>query len=150
MRNNNSDTDSCSAGCDSQRVISAGVVALDQVLTYNRWGSHHAAGMIFALRRDVVDMAGNPIGEGGVPGQVMLRPGKRPRPLVLRANEGDVLQVHFTNLLAPARPNSDGTTTRLASMMVNGTRVLGDTHDPVVTGQVLLLIGVSAGFFFIF
>ena len=113
---NNSDTDSCSAGCDSQRVISAGVVALDQVLTYNRWGSHQSSGMIFALRRDVVDMAGNPIGEGGLPGQVMVRPGKRPRPLVLRANEGDVLQVHFTNLLAPARPNAKGTTTRLASM----------------------------------
>ncbi|MBC8291866.1 MAG: hypothetical protein H8E45_01725 [Proteobacteria bacterium] len=138
---NNSDTDSCSAGCEPQRVISADVVALDQVLTYNRWGSHQAAGMIFALRRDVVDLAGNPIGQGGMPGQVMLRPGKRPRPLVLRANEGDVLQVHFTNLLAPARPTNKGTTTRLASMMVNGTRVLGDTHDPVVTG----LEGIEPG-----
>ena len=30
-----------------------------------------------------------------------LRSDKRPRPLVLRANEGDCLEVTFTNLLSP-------------------------------------------------
>lgn len=33
-------------------------------------------------------------------GWVMLRPGKRPRPMVLRMNVGDCLEVNFTNLLA--------------------------------------------------
>ncbi|MGH9194578.1 MAG: hypothetical protein ACRD1T_02415, partial [Acidimicrobiia bacterium] len=33
------------------------------------------------------------------PGKVMLRPDKRPRPMVLRANAGDCLQISFQNLL---------------------------------------------------
>ncbi|HKP12626.1 MAG TPA: hypothetical protein VJZ91_10965, partial [Blastocatellia bacterium] len=33
------------------------------------------------------------------PGKVMLRPDKRPRPIVLRANVGDCLQISFQNLL---------------------------------------------------
>jgi hypothetical protein len=34
-------------------------------------------------------------------GQVSLRADKRPRPLTLRANEGDCLQINFSNLLDP-------------------------------------------------
>ena len=33
------------------------------------------------------------------PGKVMLRDVKRPRPIVLRVNRGDFLQIHFRNLL---------------------------------------------------
>jgi hypothetical protein len=62
---------------------------------------------------------------------VKLRPDKRPRPIVLRVNEGDCLEVNFTNLLSssvpPNHPESttvaplhDSTTTRNASIHVNG------------------------------
>jgi len=91
--------------------VTANVVALDQVYTYNRFGAFNPAGMIYALRRDVV---------GSGPGNVRLRAGKRPRPIVLRVNEGDCLQVNFTNLLSPSRPNNDSTLTRTASVHVNG------------------------------
>ncbi|HKX27985.1 MAG TPA: hypothetical protein VJ302_09855, partial [Blastocatellia bacterium] len=70
-------------------VISADVVALEQVYIYNRFGAFNPGGMLYALRQDVVDLSGRPIGDGGQPGRVMLRPDKRPRPLVLRVNEGD-------------------------------------------------------------
>jgi manganese oxidase len=81
--------------CD--RTIKADVVALDQAFYNNRLGSIQAGGMMFALRRDVVSI-GMPRG-ALVPGYVMLRPDKRPRPIVLRVNVGDCLQVQFQNLL---------------------------------------------------
>jgi hypothetical protein len=82
------------------RTITAKVVAFDQVYTYNRLGAFNPAGMMYALSRDVemIDPA-----KGFTAGNVRLRAGKRPRPLVLRANEGDCLQVSFTNLLTPTR-----------------------------------------------
>jgi hypothetical protein len=86
-------------------------VAFDIVYFYNRFGAFNPAGMMYALKRDVV---------GNTPGNVQLRPDKRPRPIVLRVNEGDCLQVNFTNLLAPTRPNNNSTFTRTASMHVNG------------------------------
>ena len=82
--------------CD--RTIKADVVALDQAFYNNRLGSLQAGGMMFALRRDVVSI-GMPRGNL-VPGYVMLRPDKRPRPIVLRVNVGDCLEVQFQNLLA--------------------------------------------------
>ncbi|HKX32026.1 MAG TPA: copper oxidase [Blastocatellia bacterium] len=97
-------------------VISADVVALEQVYIYNRFGAFNPEGMLYALRQDVVDLSGRPIGDGGQPGRVMLRPDKRPRPLVLRVNEGDCLRVRFTNLLAPSPPN--------------GSLVIPDPPDP--------------------
>ena len=61
--------------------VTAKVVALGQVLMYNRLGSQQPGGMIYALARDVVSktnlnrtcdtLACNP-------GQVQLRPGKWP------------------------------------------------------------------------
>lgn len=84
-----------------QRIIHADVVVLDQDIVFNRFGSHDPYGMIYALRRDVVNKQGN--GEL-LAGQVRLRSDKRPRPLILRANEGDILEVTFTNLLSPQQP----------------------------------------------
>ncbi|PTL85977.1 copper oxidase [Vitiosangium sp. GDMCC 1.1324] len=85
---------------ECKRTITADVVALDQVYTYNRFGSYNPTGMMYALRRDVEPIDGSrPIG----PGNVRLRLDKRPRPLTLRANVGDCLQIHFTNWLAPTR-----------------------------------------------
>src|SRR5436190_3593655 len=69
-----------------ERIVKADVVALDQVIMYNRLGTVNPAGMIFALKRDVVAI--DPA-KGIVAGNVRLRPDKRPRPLVLRMNNGD-------------------------------------------------------------
>jgi cold shock CspA family protein len=80
------------------RTIKADVVALDQAFYNNRLGAFQAGGMIFALRRDVVPIYGTgPL----TAGQVMLRPSKRPRPMVLRMNVDDCLEVRFQNLLSP-------------------------------------------------
>jgi manganese oxidase len=103
-----------------ERTITASVVALEQVYTYNRFGAFNPAGMMFALRRDVVvanedseeirklrikeneqiPQTHNANQDKLLSGNVRLRPDKRPRPLVLRINEGDCLQVTFTNLLS--------------------------------------------------
>ena len=40
-----------------KRALTANVVALDQVFFYNRLGAVNPAGMVYALRRDVVDTA---------------------------------------------------------------------------------------------
>lgn len=97
------------------RTICADVVALDQMLVYNRFGSFNPYGMIYALRRDVVTTA-KPVesltadqcdfslgieshGTDLSPGRVRLRDCKRPRPLTLRANVGDILHVRLGNAL---------------------------------------------------
>ena len=69
------------------RMITANVVAMPQPIMLNRLGATIPDGLIFALKRDTVV----------VNNQIQLRPGKRPRPLVLRANVGDCLTVTFTN-----------------------------------------------------
>ena len=83
--------------CKCNRTITADVVALDQAFFNNRLGAFQAGGMIFALKGDVVSNDGS---KELKPGKVMLRPGKRARPMVLRMNVDDCLQVNFTNLLA--------------------------------------------------
>jgi hypothetical protein len=97
------------------RTVTANVVAIDQVYTYNRFGAFNPAGMVYALQRDVV----------GSPGNWRLKDGKRPRPLTLRVNEGECLQVSFTNLLNDPRPHNDSTKTRNASIHVNGLDYVG-------------------------
>ena len=60
-----------------QRQLTANVVALDQVFFYNRLGAQNPAGMVYALRRDVVDVGtGKTEAQGGVltAGRVALRP----------------------------------------------------------------------------
>lgn len=112
------------AGRDSATIV-ADVVALDSLLVYNRFGSFNPFGMIFALREDVVPAATpvrfvdaadceKPVAEqdsraapGAAlsPGAVRLRDCKRARPLTLRANVGDTLEIHFQNLLADDQPD---------------------------------------------
>jgi hypothetical protein len=92
-------------GCTHSRTIHADVVALDQQLVYNRFGSMNPYGMIYALKRDVVNLDGSPMTEHSQPGRVRLRDGKRPRPLILRVAPGDHLVVHFTNMLSPEQPD---------------------------------------------
>lgn len=91
------------------RTVTAQVVALEQAYTYNRFGAFNPEGLIYALRRDVVEedseqSIGSPDRnrDRALAGKVQLRSDKRPRPLVLRVNEGDCLQVTFTNLLSHA------------------------------------------------
>ncbi|MCB9232398.1 MAG: hypothetical protein H6581_12085 [Bacteroidia bacterium] len=77
------------------------MVALDQPWMYNRMGAAQPTGMIYALQSDVV--AKSPLKPIG-PGNVRLRDQKRPRPIVLRANQGDILVINFKNLLRPFDP----------------------------------------------
>src|SRR5689334_25440364 len=92
------------------RTIKADVVALDQVIMYNRLGTINPGGMIYALKKDVVAI--DPL-KGIVAGNVRLRSNNRPRPIVLRINSGDCLQITFTNLLSPS-PLGDQPATRSA------------------------------------
>ena len=112
------------------RTMRADVVALDQAFFYNRLGAVNPAGMIYALRRDVVDGNGVPLTEGGAatPGAVMLREDKRPRPLVLRMNVGDCLSISFQNLLSPS-PINNQPATRTASIHVIGAQLVSSIAD---------------------
>src|SRR5688572_19401720 len=81
-----------------QRIVKADVVAFDQPFFYNRLGAVNPAGMIYALRRDVTAKSST---TGLVPGNVRLKDYKRARPLVLRMNVGDCIQIAFQNVLDP-------------------------------------------------
>ena len=131
--------------------VTADVVAIDQAFYYNRLGAMNPSGMIYALKSDVVAR------DGAIQpsfGNVMLRPDKRPRPLVLRVNEGDCLTVNFTNWLSPttagsllkpiapsvppnATPinNGDAPATRNASFHVIGMQVNGISSDASNVGN---------------
>ena len=108
-----------------ERTITANVVAFDIVYFYNRFGAFNPAGMMYALKRDVVAADGGTKGQGNA----MLRKTKRPRPIVLRVNEGDCLRVTFTNWLSTANIPGDSTATRNASMHVNGLDYVNSIAD---------------------
>jgi hypothetical protein len=104
-----------------ERTIKANVVALDQAIIYNRLGTVNPNGMIYALKQDVVAI--DPL-KGIVAGNVRLRSNKRPRPIVLRMNNGDCLRISFTNLLSPS-PLSNQPATRSAGVHVIGMELVG-------------------------
>lgn len=95
--------------CD--RMIQAEVVAFEQAIVLNRYGAFNPSGMLFALKQDIVFSDGAPFDDSNLKDEhgnvktVKLREDKRPRPLVLRANEGDCLEVRFHNLLMEAVPD---------------------------------------------
>jgi hypothetical protein len=116
-----------------QRTIVAKVAAIDQMITYNRLGSNTPAAEIFALLRDIQDNSSHQSCDKVTcqPGQVSLRPDKRPRPIVLRANVHDCLEVQFTNLIDPKpatgpcvgttkNPRADGSSTCYTGMHIQG------------------------------
>jgi hypothetical protein len=74
------------------RTVKADVVAIPKALMLNRLGAAIPNAFVFALRSDT-------IGSGN---SIQLRPGRRPRPIVLRANVGDCLQIKFTNAIPPS------------------------------------------------
>jgi hypothetical protein len=98
------------------RTIKADVVAFDQPFFYNRLGAVNPAGMIYALRRDVEAKSF----AGLVPGNVRLKKYKRARPIVLRMNVGDCIQILFQNLLDPNRADDNQPATRTASIHAVG------------------------------
>jgi manganese oxidase len=88
--------------------IFAEVVALEQPIVVNRFGAFMPGGMMYALKRDVVRIDDNqPITElseadwSQLAGRVKLRDSKRPRPLVLRVNEKQCIDVRLHNLMTP-------------------------------------------------
>src|SRR3954468_5145974 len=92
--------------CTPQNTVFANVVAINQTIVNNRMGANLPGGMIFALARDVCAQGGVVNGQAVcdpnasiTPDNVTLKPYKRPRPLVLRVNQGQCLKVGFTNLL---------------------------------------------------
>jgi len=98
----------------SGRTIVAEVVALDQPFMVNRLGSSVPTGQIFALRTDVMptDDKLPPLPSfdrqqdlSQYVGKVMLKPYKRPRPIVMRVNVGDILEIRFCNLLSGIKPS---------------------------------------------
>src|SRR5262249_59480698 len=103
------------------RTIKANVVALDQVIMFNRLGAVNPNGMIFALKQDVVAI--DPA-KGLVAGNVRLRADKRPRPIVLRMNSGDCLKNSFTTLLSNVALR-DQPATRTAGVHVMGLELDG-------------------------
>ena len=81
----------------------------------NRLGATIPNGFVFALRSDTVTNNGN----------IWLRPGKRPRPVVLRANVGDCLQISFQNAIPAAKfaqstPQSPAVATTEVSLHIQG------------------------------
>lgn len=113
------------------RTVIADVVAIDQPIFYNRLGAVNPAAMIYALRRDVADKSSDLTeSEGGTlsAGQVKLRDDKRPRPLVLRVNAGDCLQINFQNLLS-AVAFAGQPATRNAGIHVNGMQLVRGIAD---------------------
>ncbi|HZI19290.1 MAG TPA: Ig-like domain-containing protein [Pyrinomonadaceae bacterium] len=108
------------------RLITADVVAFDQVIVYNRLGAINPYGMMYALRRDVVPIDPS---KGMVPGNVQLRKDKRPRPIVLRMNAGDRLQVRFQNLLSPSPADDNQPATRTASVHAAGLQLVNNILD---------------------
>ncbi|MEK6372203.1 MAG: hypothetical protein AABO58_05855 [Acidobacteriota bacterium] len=134
------------AQCEkAKRVVTADVVAFDQHIMLNRIGASLPTGMIFALKRDVIAITGKDAG----PGNARLRPDKRPRPLVLRVNQYDCLDITFTNWLShtPINPANDvippitpplaatQTGTRAASIHINGMQLYQMSDDGSWVGK---------------
>jgi hypothetical protein len=91
----------------------AHISAIDQPIWYNRLGAHDPAAMMFALDSDIVQ---------GPSGSYSLRPGKRPRPLVLRVPEGSCLLIFVTNRLT-STPGSNQPGTRDVNVHITGMQV---------------------------
>ncbi len=170
--------------CTRENTVVARVAAIEQMYVYNRFGAFNPAGMMYALRRDLVasvddDSSAEQSGESTVKdgeaipekageldkqlaGNVRLRPGKRPRPIILRVNENDCLRVEFTNLLGPTLDgeehvtdpengrkisiDSDEPATRSASIHVNGLELAGSSLPDGTTAPGIDSDGTNVGF----
>ena len=96
-----------------RRTVSAEVVAIAQPFMLNRMGAAMPSAVIFALKSDV-DATSK-----------MLRDYKRARPLVLRANMGDCVDITLSNWLAATGTSPS---TRQLSLHAQGMQLV-DTAD---------------------
>jgi hypothetical protein len=123
----------------------ADVVALNQPFILNRLGAWVPQGMIYALKRDVVPdncYSGGDCTTSGAPltlqpGKVQLRRDRRPRPLVLRVNEGQCLIITLWNLLPPTQATTSDASipvTRAVGVHVNGLELAAGPDGTVNTG----------------
>jgi hypothetical protein len=98
----------CPSDASMWPTYTANVVVFDTPMVFNRLGAQNPNWVMYALRRDVVNIdSGKPLTAGGTatPGRVQLRPDKRPRPMTLRVPRCSKLEISFQNLLAdPANP----------------------------------------------
>ncbi len=124
----------------TDRTIRVNMVVIDQTIKNNRLGAEIPNGQIYVLARDVVPLSA-PYDEHGndtdqtysladlQAGEVRLRQYKRPRPIVLRANVGDILEIHFTNLMQPiSNPTPAQTALNDAGVQVMGLDWLDDAN----------------------
>lgn len=100
-----------------KRTITADVVALAQPYMLNRLGASMPNALVYALRGDVM---------GNSPSNIQLRPWKRARPIVLRANQGDCLQITLTSLINTATGSSS---TPPVSIHVQGMQLVNSIAD---------------------
>jgi manganese oxidase len=113
------------------RTVFADIVAIPQPIMLNRLGATIPNAFIYALRRDTVGSGNN----------LQLRPGKRPRPLVLRANVGDCLRINFTNAIPPSAfnastPQNPKVPTQEVSLHIQGMEwVTGSSDDSSFSGR---------------
>ena len=111
------------------RTVKADVVAIPKAIMLNRLGATIPNAFVFALKQDLV------------PNTFQLRPHKRPRPIVLRANVGDCLQVTFTNAITAAdfnntTPNSPKVATQEVSLHIQGQEwTTGPKDDGTFVGR---------------
>ncbi len=106
------------------RLVKADVVAIPQAIMLNRLGATIPNAFVFALRADTIGTGSN----------IQLRPGKRPRPIVLRANVGDCLRVTFTNAIPPSgfsdsTPQSPAVGTTEVSLHIQGQEWATSSRD---------------------
>ena len=106
------------------RTVKAEVVAIPQPIMLNRLGATIPNAFVFALKADTITSNN----------QLQLRPGRRPRPIVLRANVGDWLRIFFTNAVPQAAfdsstPNSPKVGTREVSLHIQGQEWTAGAQD---------------------
>ncbi|HXQ73772.1 MAG TPA: hypothetical protein VN844_24940, partial [Pyrinomonadaceae bacterium] len=107
-----------------KRTVKADVVAIPQPIMLNRLGATIPNAFIFALRDDTTGTGNN----------ITLRDGKRPRPIVLRANVNDCLEITFTNAIPQAAfdsttPNSPAVGTKETSLFIQGQEWTTSSQD---------------------
>ncbi|HKF57173.1 MAG TPA: hypothetical protein VKJ45_17065, partial [Blastocatellia bacterium] len=106
-------------GIQCARTVSAKVVAIEQAFMLNRLGAAMPQGLIFALQDDVEVVNNTP----------QLKPYKRARPLVLRVNEGDCLQITFNNWIPVPTGSQVPSTTPDVSLHVEGMQMVTGIDD---------------------
>lgn len=111
--------------CES--IVRADIIAFDWAYQINRLGATRTNGELYALRADV--MSSDSSTTELSPGKIMLRPDKRPRPIVLRVNAGSCLEIKFANLLTKEPADPLQPVTRDVGIHVSGMQVIDSIAD---------------------